>query len=211
MPPCRSQNGEDTILFHLLDMLRIEGGYSVEIGVDERDGFVECNTGALLERPGWDGVLIDAKAINHYKAVQRWVVLESMAPIMDYYKPDVFSLDVDGNDYWLLEEALNHHQPAILIVEYNAQIDPVTISRSIPYDRDFKWDNTSYFGASAGAMVGLAHKRGYKLVTDCEHVNLFFAREELLPTTHVEPLISSLAGSKRPHSADDLKRQYVRV
>lgn len=208
----RSQNGEHSILLGMLYVLGITGGTSVEIGVDERDGVVECNTGALLELPGWDGKLIDEDAVYHPKAIQLHVDLKSIADIMHTYCPDVFSLDIDGNDYWVMQAALKVHQPKVVICEYNVQIEPVTDRLTIPYNPDHKWDGSQYFGASAGAMVHLMHEHEYKLYTDCAHVNLFFVREDLLPLTHAEPTVESLAGPivSWLHS-DHWKREYVRV
>ena len=38
-------------------------------------------------------------------------------------EPDVVSIDVDGNDYWIWR-ALERFRPRVVIVEYNGALDP---------------------------------------------------------------------------------------
>jgi len=57
----------------------------------------------------------------------------------------------------------------------------VTISKVIPYDPQFCWDGTDYFGASLLALVKLALKKGYTLVgCDSNGINAFFVRDALI-------------------------------
>lgn len=213
MVETRSQNGEHVYLLELVDRLGLQRGFALEIGVDEREGVVECNTGALLERPTWSGLLVDEDPIDHpYSLPIRLSALHHMARLVQLCQPDVFSLDVDGNDYWFLEAAMQNCKPAIVICEYNVQIEPVTEKLSIPFDPAHRWDGSQYFGASAGAMVSLMRQHDYKLYCDVKHVNLFFVHKSRLPKDFVEPPVESLAGPivSWLHS-DHYKREYVEV
>ena len=44
-------------------------------------------------------------------------------------EPDVFSVDVDGSDYWIWR-ALERHRPRVVVVEYNASSRPAGASSS---------------------------------------------------------------------------------
>lgn len=82
---------------------------------------------------------------------------------------DLFSLDVDGVDYWLWE-AVNVVRPRVVVVEYNRfwrTDDAVTV----PYAADFvsPWasddaERRDFFGASLPAFTSLADRKGYRLV-----------------------------------------------
>ena len=94
-------------------------------------------------------------------------------------EPDLVSIDVDGNDYWIWR-ALTGYRPRLVIVEYNGAIDPRE-RRVMPYTPGFRWDGTSDYGASLGALEELAAEKGYRLVhTELAGVNAFFVREDLV-------------------------------
>ena len=95
-------------------------------------------------------------------------------------EPDVVSIDVDGNDWWIWR-ALVAYRPRLLVIEYNGNLDPTSLLVK-PYEPTAEWDLTSWFGASLGAYEWLAATKGYTLVhTDLRGVNAFFLRDDLLP------------------------------
>ena len=95
-------------------------------------------------------------------------------------EPDVVSIDVDGNDWWIWR-ALVAYRPRLLVIEYNGNLDPASLLVK-PYEPTAEWDLTSWFGASLGAYEWLAATKGYTLVhTDLRGVNAFFLRDDLLP------------------------------
>ena len=88
------------------------------------------------------------------------------------------SIDVDGNDLWIWR-ALDAARPRIVVIEYNAHLDH---KRPLvqPYDPDWAWDGTDWFGASLGALELVAAEKGYALVhTELCGVNAFFVRADL--------------------------------
>ena len=101
-------------------------------------------------------------------------------------EPDVVSIDVDGQDYWIWA-ALQTYRPRVLIVEYNSSLDPCR--RLVqPDEPGHGWDGTSYYGASLGALESLAETKGYRLVhTDLSAVNAFFVRTDLGLEAFPEP------------------------
>jgi hypothetical protein len=186
-----SQNGEDGVLAEILRRIGVAGGWFVEFGV--QDG-TEGNTVFLAQVLGWAGAYLEADAAQ-YEALQRRFAgnprvrtvhaavepdtaeaLFREAGVPE--EPDVLSIDVDGNDYWIWKE-LSTYRPRVVVIEYNGALDPLS-RRVMPYQPGFRWDHTSGYGASLGALEDLGAEKGYRLVhTESAGVNAFFVREEL--------------------------------
>jgi hypothetical protein len=91
--------------------------------------------------------------------------------------PIIISIDIDGNDYWILNAMLPHYKPEIVISEFNpAFLD----SRTIKYNPDHTWDGTEYYGFSFAAGQALAAKHGYKIIFNVNNMNLIMIREDLI-------------------------------
>ncbi len=90
---------------------------------------------------------------------------------------EIFSIDVDGIDYWLWE-ASTVISTRHLIIEYNASFGPET-SVAVPYepsfDRTTKGADGHYRCASITALAKLGAKKGYALLgCDAFGANPFF-------------------------------------
>ena len=92
----------------------------------------------------------------------------------------MLSIDVDGNDYWLLQE-LFELAPALIIIEYNASflLHPVTVPYDRIFDRHAKHPLGIYHGASLTALTTLCAAHGYDLVGVSEAGNAVFCRRDL--------------------------------
>tara|TARA_Y100000310_G_scaffold343177_1_gene449649 strand:+ start:2713 stop:3597 length:885 start_codon:yes stop_codon:yes gene_type:complete len=192
-----SQNGEDGILLYIFSKIGIKNKTVVEIGIEEGK---ECNSANLVINFGWNGLLVEAdndevlKARHYYKHVKgipesRLKIAESFVNtenVNDVIREngidgeiDMLSIDIDGNDYWILEKVdLN---PRLIVMEYNASI-PADKSITVPYDPKFNRFDTHYMyhGASLAALNKLAKKKGYVLVgCDSTGCNAFFVRKDL--------------------------------
>lgn len=171
-----SQNNEDGILEYIFSVIPNSKSYA-EIGVGIGSYGLEGNCVLLWQR-GWKGVLIDevsqpgvvAEKINALN-INR-VLLQNRVPD----NLDVFSIDIDGQDFWVWMNLLC--QSSVVVIEYNANWAPDE-SKVIPFDADYRWDGTKYFGASLRALHGLGRSRGYTLVY-ANRVNSFFVRDYLL-------------------------------
>lgn len=188
-----SQHGEDGIIEIIFWQIGTTNKFFVEIGVgsvwsegrflDLTKYGLESNT-RLLKKSGWQGIMIDANEYPlNFGVKKEFITAENINEIfLKYNVPnefDLLSIDIDGNDYWVWK-ALDKYYPRVVIIEYNASYLPPQ-SVVIPYDPDFKWDKTSYFGASLCALIKLAREKGYTLV-GCENtgVNAFFIRDDLV-------------------------------
>jgi hypothetical protein len=120
------------------------------------------------------------------KAVAAWVTRENInALIADNGcagEVDLFSLDLDGCDYWIWE-AMTACSPRIVILEYNSMFGAER-SVAIPYNEKFDRHryHTAYYGASLTALTRLSARKGYRLVAvEPNGVNAFFLRNDLAP------------------------------
>ncbi len=194
-----SQNGEDGILTEILRRVGAPTRYFVEFGVESgREG----NCVFLADAAGWTGLFMEADDEMFGRLEGKYAAQRSVSTIRARVgtenveslfaqagvpaEPDVVSIDVDGQDYWIWA-ALEAYRPRVLIVEYNSALDP---RRRLvqPDEPGHGWDGTSYYGASLGALESLAETKGYRLVhTDLSAVNAFFVRTDLSPEAFPEP------------------------
>lgn len=173
-----SQAEEDAVLDVLVHALDLKRGRFVEIGVGSGE---ENNTRRLAES-GWSGTWFDwgqVPCVPHgVHVVRREVTPENVTELLLLHAPaqiDVFSLDIDGNDYWVGLVAIDALRPKIVIVEYNAAwTDPLDI---MPYSAHYAWQPGMPFGCSLGAWANAL--TNYELVyTTHAQVNAFFIRKQ---------------------------------
>lgn len=192
-----SQWGEDGILQRLVNVVEIKNRTFIEFGVED---FFESNCRYLLMKDNWSGLVIDGSSSNmnrlkgsyffwkhHLLAVDAFITRDNINELLARSGFDedlgILSVDLDGNDYHVLEK-ITFFRPRILICEYNSVFGP-TRKISVPYDENFmrtsKHVSNLYWGASLAAMTHLANKRGYSLVgTNTASNNAFYVRNDLL-------------------------------
>ena len=95
-------------------------------------------------------------------------------------EPDLFVMDIDGDDLGVLLTALESVRPRVIVAEYNAafgQSGEWSMKEAdLPTDG---WDGTFRHGASLGALGHALTERGYQLVhCDTQGVNAFFVRSD---------------------------------
>ena len=187
-----SQNGEDGITDVLRQQLSEPNRRFVEIGA--ADG-LQNNTSWLLVMQQYSGLLIEgdkglsaraARLLPGYgigtEVRQLFVTRANAAAVVQgeqYKDPDVFSLDVDGNDYHICRAMLEcGFRPKICVVEYNSAYG-ASRSLTIRYQDEFDFrraDATQlYYGVSLAGWRKLFDKHGYRFVTvERNGVNAFF-------------------------------------
>jgi hypothetical protein len=192
-----SQFGEDGIIQYLINNLKIYNKKFIEFGVEN---YEEANTRFLLENNNWSGLIIDSsqKNINHITkqnyywrndliAINAFVSTEN---INDIIKKNNFngnigllSIDIDGNDYWILK-SINAISPDIIIIEYNANFG-LEKSLTVKYNENFQRAKLGIdrlvYGCSLKAAFNLCKEKGYSLVcTNSNGNNAFFVKNNLL-------------------------------
>lgn len=218
-----SQNGEDGVIEVLRTQLIERSNCYLEIGA--ADG-VQNNTAwlAIVER--LHGVMVEgdrklaatmARVLSEFcigsRFVQQFVTLDNVAdllPLLPRRDPDVFSLDIDGNDYHIARALLQQgFRPRIISVEYNSVFGPER-SVTVPYRDNFSFaihPTRLYYGASLAAWHKLLGGLGYHFVTvERNGVNAFFADptqfvpgflEEVVPLAYAENSYQVSVSGKR--------------
>jgi len=199
----------------------------VEIGVQNGR---ECNSHLLLV-DGWRGAWIEASSemcaliraeLGKGEFPGRFRLVEEFArpdnaqalyrdtcQFLGVSEIDLFSLDIDGNDLFVLESLLDAAcRPGVLCLEYNAAFPP-PIRVSVEFAEDRVWGFDDYYGASLQALADVCERNDYRLLT-CSIVgsNAFFIREDLAGAFNLRPIeelwqplrtgITSLPGGHTP-------------
>lgn len=187
-----SQNGEDGIIEVLRSQLNHQNRYFVEIGA--ADG-IDNNSAWLTIVEKYAGLMIEGDAalvarakrmVGHYslglEIHNLFVDRESAQDIRKaalYADPDVFSLDIDGNDYFVAEALfVAGFRPKIFVVEYNSVFGPED-AKTIVYDPKFRYSaahpSELYYGVSIAGWRLFFESYGYRFISvDRKGVNAFF-------------------------------------
>jgi hypothetical protein len=187
-----SQGDEDGIIEEIFKRLKIDKGVFCEIGVENG---LECNSLYLIHK-GWTGAWIEGNREQlepirekfgsilgkRLRVSFRMVTAENINAVVaeairDVNAIDFLSIDIDGNDAYLL--ARLDFDPKVICVEYNAKFRG-NLSKAQRYDPNRSWGLTDYFGASLKAIQEVAEAKNYRLVgTNITGANAFLVRNDL--------------------------------
>jgi hypothetical protein len=192
-----SQFGEDGIIQYLIKKVPIENDVFVEFGVED---YSESNTRFLLVNDNWRGLILDGGTahIDFVRTndlgwrhtidarsvfITRDNINQSIADAGISGDIGLLSVDIDGNDYWVLD-AIDVVSPRILVAEYNSTFGP-DAAVSVPYDPEFERTkahySTLYWGASLAALCLAADRKDLAFVgSNSAGNNAFFVRRDLL-------------------------------
>ncbi len=201
-----SQSGEDGIIDYLLHSLKIEKPKFIEIGVGD---YIESNTRFIYERTSPKGLIIDclsdlknkvSKNINLWKGnlqiVEKNINSENLITTLKsenfFNDIDIFSLDIDGIDYWILNE-LPKNFSKIIILEYNPTFGSelnVTVPNIVDFDRTKYHYSNLCFGMSLKAAIKLMNEKNYYFLGTClMRNNAFFVSKNFSKDDYFENLI----------------------
>lgn len=188
---CFSQSDEDGITLEILRRIgKLHDGAFAEFGVG--DG-MENNT-LILAALNWRGFWVGGERLTvelpaqpaKLRHLRDWVTLDNVVELARRGQQecgadalDVVSMDLDGNDIYLVERLLTEGvRPSLFIVEYNAKFPPPVRFR-IAYDPQHRWQGDDYFGASLASFDDLFRAFGYRLVCCNAHsgANAFFVAD----------------------------------
>jgi len=228
---CHSQFEEDGLLLYIFSV--IGSGRRTAVEMCAGNGR-ECMAANLIVHHGWDGVLFDGDPVNVRhgqrffgtnqftfaqppRFLHAWITRENVNELIAATgttgEVDLFSLDIDGNDYWVWE-ALSVIQPRVCILETHNVI-PSDLALSMPYQPGFSfWDlpeNIRDFrGASLKAFAKLGARKGYRLVgANRLGFNAIFIREDL--GRDVFPEVSVESCHDNPYSRIAQSRRWPLV
>lgn len=215
-----SQFGEDGIIQWLIHNVELERKIFVEFGIED---YKEANTRFLLMNDNWSGLIIDGSESNiervrrwesfwkyDLKAVSRFITRDNInSIIMDAgIEGDIglLSIDLDGNDYWILNE-IRCVKPRILICEYN-NIFGCDAKVTVPYDELFyrteKHYSNLYWGCSIGILRDWAERNGFWYVgSNGAGNNAFFVRKDCMTVDKLPVNREKFVSSKYRESRDE--------
>lgn len=178
-----SQFEEDGILLYIFSLIGTTNKRVVEICAG--DGR-ECMAANLIINHGWEGLLFDGnkdqvelgiKFFATHKATfllppifrHAWITTDNINQLIseNNFKGeiDLLSLDIDGNDYYIMQ-AIEVIKPRVIICETHNVI-PSNLALTIPYKPDFDRMtdlNPDFMSVSLLAMTKLLKKKGYRLI-----------------------------------------------
>jgi len=88
----------------------------------------------------------------------------------------VLCVDIDGNDYWVLDAILTQFRPGLVVTEINENIPP-PIRFVVKFDPDFQLRH-HFYGYSIAALEDLCQQHNYGIL-ELEYNNAFLAPREL--------------------------------
>ena len=189
-----SQWGEDGIIDWLINKFPEIPKSFLEIGTQD---YKESNTRFLLINKNWDGFLIEADGAavkdiksqrvfwkHRLKVKNEFITKNNINEIIKKFnvpkKLGLLSLDIDGVDYWVLNE-LSVLDPSIIICEYNSLFGKkksVTVPYKNNYSRSEEHYSNLYYGASIKAFINQMKKKNYFLIgTNSAGNNAFFIKK----------------------------------
>ena len=182
----------------------------VEIGFHYRE--INCIN---LLRDNFSGTMVDANMGEKFnteimkfiskmtkrptKIIKRFINLENIDDIFSMKKLGCLSIDIDGNEFWIISKILDNGLiPEVIVTEYNASF--LNHEVSVPYDKEFnihkKDKSLWYHGASLVAFDKLLNKFDYGLLKVIGGTNAIFAQNELIKKANL-----------KSHSASDLYQE----
>ena len=193
-----SQWGEDGILDYLCSAIGLVKPRILELGAGN---FIECNSRFLAEFRHASVVAVDGRndleeSVNslgvswktHILPIQTWITPESIAQISKSARDfldgiDILSMDIDGNDYWVLEN-FDFSEVSVVVVEYNPLFGykkAVTVPRNDTFQRTKEHSSNLYYGASLPAWVNFFEMSGFNFVgSNSVGSNAFFLKAKYL-------------------------------
>lgn len=196
-----SQSDDDGILEEIFRRIGTTNRQFIDFGCAEG---IENNT-TYLALTGWNGLWMDGSEANirsvrkdfahvvesgRLQTKQAFITRENINDLLSGAaidpEPDLLSIDIDGNDYWVWE-AIECVHPRAVVVEYNAVFRPPHQVVQ-EYDAAHRWKSDGYFGASLKALQVLGTRKGYCLV-GCNFAgsNAFFVHEDLVGAMFSRP------------------------
>jgi len=177
-----SQHHEDVILNNIFKVIGLtKDDVCIEIGA--MPDFKNSNIRKLQEDYGCECFYVDIDNRGDTRIIEKNATAENINTVVYntvFGDKEVFgvneisclSLDIDGNDYWVLREL--QHEPRVIVAEYNKSITDNATGYVMPNNPEHAWiGGSTFYGANIYAIAELMMRKGYYLYAKNE-VNLFF-------------------------------------
>jgi hypothetical protein len=186
-----SNEDEDQILAKYVAELLPRDHDHTAVDIGAGDGIRWSNTYALFLN-GWQGLGIEFDSRKFVNLAQAYKFFPNVYACRNRATPDnivtllnsyeikknfsILSLDIDGNDYWVLRAILSEFRPQLIVTEINEKIPP-PIRFVVKYNPDFQLRH-HFFGYSIAMLADLCEEFGY-VILELEYNNAFLAPKEL--------------------------------
>jgi hypothetical protein len=183
---------EQAIIHRYLNDLTIKNGCCVDIGAS--DGVTMSNSLSLY-KDGWNGlavecspnkfsslasIYIDFPNVNLAKCIVTPAnVLSLLAAFNIPMEFEVLTLDIDGYDYYVLEQILSMYRPILICTEINEKIPP-PIKFTVKWRPEYAWNGDHFYGQSISQLHMLCNRYNYALV-ELHYNNAFLIPLERSP------------------------------
>ena len=186
-----SHSNEEELISKFVEELLPEDSPKTAVDIGAGNGVRWSNSYALLKR-GWKVLGVEADP-EKYKLLSRVYSkfprarachssanLENIHSLLQDAAVEnnfaVLCLDIDGNDYWILDAILRRFRPALIVTEINEKIPP-PIRFAVKYDPDFSLRH-HFYGYSIATLADLCARHGYGIL-QVEYNNAFIAPLEV--------------------------------
>jgi hypothetical protein len=186
-----SNFGEERLLKKYVSELLDGGRDRTIVDIGAGDGIRRSNSYRLISE-GWRGIGFEydvsafvklSKAYRHFPnafACRACIGTGNVSQLLKGFNVerefDVLSLDIDGNDFWILDRVLEDFRPGIIISEINEKIPP-PLRFVVKYNPDFTLRH-HFYGYSISMLDSLLSRHRYSII-DLEYNNVFLAPTEL--------------------------------
>lgn len=202
-----SQNRESAKVHELIRSLGLSFGPMVELGAG--DGFHFSNT-RFFANHGWPVKMYDYNPKDCPDVENVFITKENVKDLFPLERYVFLSIDLDGNDYWILDEILKYKRPEIICFEVNSQL-PLDQALAIPYNPEHKWDGSWFYGMSYLAGAQLCRKYDYTIFTVVNNTNIIAAKSEFLFKPFDFKLKPELYSFGLTYSHPEDNRQFINL
>jgi hypothetical protein len=186
-----SHANEQQILSQYISELLPKDQPRTVVDIGAGNGVRRSNSYALLLE-GWKALGIEADAEKYgllerayrpfpkARACHLRAMPDNIASLLEKFEIErnfgVLCLDIDGNDYWVLDAVLAKFRPGLVVTEINENIPP-PLKFVVKFDLDFQLRH-HFYGYSISALEDICEKHGYGIL-ELEYNNAFLAPREL--------------------------------
>lgn len=186
-----SHANEQQILARHIDNLLPPDWPRTVVDIGAGNGVRWSNSYALV-RKGWKAVGIEADPRKHAllesvyskfpkaRASNSFAGPHNITRLLEKFAVEknfgVLCLDIDGNDYWVLDQILKNFRPGLVVTEINENIPP-PLRFVVKFDPEFQL-RYHFYGYSISALEDLCEQHSYGIL-GLEYNNAFLAPVEL--------------------------------
>jgi hypothetical protein len=196
--PIYSNLDEQSIINGYLKTLILEGRHCIDIAAS--DGLSMSNTYSLY-KDGWGGLAVECDAQKFSSLASSYVnfpnvnlakcmvtpknILSLLAANEIPERFEFLNLDIDGYDYFVLEQILGKYRPKLICTEINEKIPP-PIKFTVKWNPKYAWAEDHFYGQSISQLHYLATKHRYALI-ELHYNNAFLMPLESSPKASLTP------------------------